>query len=118
MPNPVTWFEIGGRKSKKLDRFYADLFEWHVDTNNPMDYGVVDTHAGKGISGGITPTQRGRHVTIFVEVDDLQAYLDKAVKLGGKVIIPVTVVPKMAIFATFSDPAGNVIGLLSPQMPD
>ncbi len=110
MPNPVTWWEIGGKNGKELHKFYSGLFGWHVDANNPMQYGMVDTLMDKGANGGIFETDKP-HVMIFVEVDDLQAYLDKALKMGGKVVQPVTVVPDMVTWAAFSDPSGNVIGM-------
>jgi predicted enzyme related to lactoylglutathione lyase len=50
-------------------------------------------------------------VLFYVESYDLQASLDKAVELGGKILMPVTEVP-MVTFALFSDPEGNVIGLV------
>ncbi|MCX8213781.1 MAG: hypothetical protein OTJ97_04630 [SAR202 cluster bacterium] len=78
-----------------------------------MEYGMVETHAGKGIDGGIMEAQDGapNMVTFYVESDDIQASLDKAVKLGGKVLMPVTEAP-MVTFVLFSDPEGNVIGLV------
>ena len=117
MPNPVTWFEIGGKDGKQLQQFYADLFSWKVDANNPMQYGMVDTQTGKGTNGGIYHSDAGPYLTIFVEVDDLQAYLDKAVKMGAKIIQPVTVVPDMVTWASFADLAGNVVGLIKSQNP-
>jgi predicted enzyme related to lactoylglutathione lyase len=52
------------------------------------------------------------HYTIFyVEVDDVQAYLDKAASLGGKTLVPPVKIPT-GTFAWFSDPEGNTIGLL------
>ena len=53
MPNPVVHFEIQARDPKKVQEFYQKLFDWHIDDNNPMDYGMVDTHAEGGINGGI-----------------------------------------------------------------
>jgi predicted enzyme related to lactoylglutathione lyase len=47
---------------------------------------------------------------IYVEVDDPQAYLDKAVAKGGKVVMPVSDLG-MVVIAQFQDPEGNVIGL-------
>jgi predicted enzyme related to lactoylglutathione lyase len=41
MANPVTHFEIHGRDGKKTQAFYASLFGWTVDADNPMDYGMV-----------------------------------------------------------------------------
>ena len=53
-------------------------------------------------------------MTVYVQVDDLQAYLDKAESLGGKAIISPTEVPGMGAFAWFSDIDGNTIGLRKP----
>lgn len=109
MPNPIIHFEINGKEPKKLQEFYKDLFGWHVDDNNPMNYGMVDTHAG-GINGGIAEGDNA--VTIYIEVDDPQAYLDKIKGKGGQVVQEVTVIPNMVTFATFADLSGNVVGLV------
>ncbi|MBI2886663.1 MAG: VOC family protein [Chloroflexi bacterium] len=113
MPNPVVHFEINGKDGKKLQEFYAGIFDWHVDANNPMSYGMVDTHAG-GINGGVTQAEAAG-VTFYIEVDDLQAYLNKVERLGGKTVVPVTVIPNMVTFAQFADPEGNVIGLVKSE---
>src|SRR5258708_1350281 len=94
MANPVVHFEITGKDGKKLQQFYGQLFSWEVDANNPMDYGMVSAGGEHGIGGGISKAMGGDGgVTIYVEVDDPQAYLDKAVSMGGKVIMPVTQIP-------------------------
>lgn len=112
MPNPVVHFEIQSNMAEKLQPFYTDLFGWHIDANNPMNYGMVDTHA-EGINGGIGPTGSGRNqVTFYVQVDDLQASLDKAESFGGKTIMPPTEIPDAVTSALFADPEGNVIGMI------
>ena len=110
IPNPVVHWEVTGKDGKKLQGFYGALFDWHVDANNPVGYGMVDTHAG-GINGGVSASDAQR-VTFFVEVGDLQAYLNKAERLGGKTVMPPTEIPNTVTFAFFSDPEGNVIGLV------
>jgi predicted enzyme related to lactoylglutathione lyase len=50
-------------------------------------------------------------VTFYLEVDDLQAYLDRVEQAGGKVVVPVTELA-MVTFAQFADPQGNVVGLM------
>lgn len=113
MPNPVVHWEIQSNQSEKLQGFFGKLFDWHVDANNPMNYGMVDTHAEGGINGGIGPTAGGGNQVIFyVQVDDLQAYLNKAESLGGKTVVPPTEIPDVVTFALFSDPEGNVIGMV------
>ncbi len=115
MPNPVTHWEISGKNAKKLHDFYTKLFGWEVNANNPMNYGLVDTHSKGGINGGIPQSDQGKGVIIYVEVADLKKQLAKAEKLGGKTIVPPTVIPNMVTFALFSDPEGNVIGLVKSE---
>ena len=113
MANPVTWFEIVGSDGAALQRFYGDLFGWEIKADNPMNYGMIDAQGGKGIGGGIGAAQGGPgHVTVYVEVDDPQAYLDKAEQLGGRTIVGVTEIPEMVTFALFADPEGHVVGVV------
>ncbi len=112
MGQPVVHFEILGKEPKKLQEFNTGLFDWHVDANNPINYGVVDTHGEGGIGGGIGPAQGENQVTFYVQVDDPQAYLSKIEGLGGKTVRPVTEIPDMVTFAMFADPEGNVVGLV------
>ncbi len=112
----VGHIEIIGKDGKKLQDFYGKLFDWKVDTNNPQNYGVV-TPEDAGVSVGIGPAMPNMsgYVAFYVAVDDLDAALKKAVKLGGKVVMePMEVMggPKIAMF---TDPEGNLVGLLIPQ---
>jgi predicted enzyme related to lactoylglutathione lyase len=114
VPNPIVHFEIVGKEGKKLQNFYGSLFDWKVDANNEWNYGMVDTETpGAGIAGGIGPTMDGQsRVTVYAQVPDLQAYLDKAEKLGGKTLMPPTEIPGAVTMAMFSDPEGNVMGMI------
>lgn len=113
MPNPVVHWEIQSENPGKVQDFFAKMFDWHIDANNPMNYGMVDTHTQEGINGGIGPKPGGANlVTFYVEVDDLQAYLDKAEGLGGKTVMPPTEIPGVVTLALFNDPEGNTIGLV------
>ncbi|MEK7217098.1 MAG: VOC family protein, partial [Chloroflexota bacterium] len=63
--------------------------------------------------GGIGPAQQEPgHVTVYVQVDDLDAYLKKAESLGGKTLMPPTEIPGVVTMAMFADPEGNVIGMI------
>jgi hypothetical protein len=72
---------------------------------------MVDAESS-GVAGGIGQEPGGAsRVTLYTQVDDLQATLDKAVTLGGKVTVPPTEIPGAVTFAMFQDPEGNVFGL-------
>jgi uncharacterized protein len=109
--HPVVHFEIGCRDRAKTEKFFGDLFGWHIQANGPAS--TIDTGSPQGIGGHITSLgHEPQHYTMFyVEVDDVKAYLDKAVTLGGKIIVPPVKIPT-GIFAWFADPDGNTIGLL------
>lgn len=110
MAQPVTHFEIIGKDGEKLQKFYSDLFGWQIDANNPMKYGMVPA-AGTGIGGGVAQGDEPR-VTFYVEVDDPAAALARAEAMGGKTMMPPMDVPGGPTIAQFSDPEGNVIGLV------
>jgi uncharacterized protein len=113
MGAPVMWFEIVGKDAKKLQDFYGSLFEWKIDANNPMNYGMVD-NAGQGINGGVGPSQSGQPwFGFYVAVQDLQATLDKAGSMGGKTLMPPTKIPDGPEIALFADPEGNQIGIMT-----
>jgi predicted enzyme related to lactoylglutathione lyase len=110
MGQPVVHFEIGCKDRAKTGKFFGELFGWKIDQEGPAS----NIEAGpKGIPGHITSLgHEPEHYTMFyVEVDDVQACLDKAAALGGKTVVPPIKIPT-GTFAWFSDIDGNTIGLL------
>ncbi|MBI3110476.1 MAG: glyoxalase [Ignavibacteriales bacterium] len=116
MGAPVVHFEVIGKDGKKLHDFYSKLFDWKIDANNPIQYGLVTAEQG-GIGGGIGAAQPGQsgYVTFYVQVKDPDEHLKKVTALGGKVVMPTTVIPGMVTFALFSDPEGHMIGLVKEE---
>ena len=112
MTDPVIHFEIIGKDAAGLQKFYADLFGWDIDAGNPLNYGNVAAGEG-GIGGGVGPTMDGSARTMFyVGVEDLQAKIDAAHALGAKTVMPPVDVPGGPSIAMFTDPDGNLIGLM------
>jgi predicted enzyme related to lactoylglutathione lyase len=119
MGQPVVHFEILGRDGAALHRFYGELFEWDIDANNPVGYGMVaregNTNAdGIGIGGGVgqAPEGHGGHVTVFIEVPDVEAALAKAESLGGTRVLGPETIMDMVELGLFTDPEGNVVGVV------
>ncbi len=116
MNTPVTWFEIIGRDAIALRRFYADVFGWKLTPPAPElgNYSMLDdNNKGSGIGGGIGQGMEGDScVTVYIEVDDPEAYLEKVTEAGGRMLMPVTTVTEGVTIAMFADLEGHVIGLL------
>ncbi len=118
MGQPVVHFEITGPDGGVLQKFYSKLFGWKIDASNPMQYGLVAAEE-KSIGGGISGIEPGGkpRVTVYVGVDKIDPKLAEAEKAGGKTVLPRTVIPGMVTMALFTDPAGNVIGLVENEAP-
>jgi hypothetical protein len=112
-------FEVIGKDGQKLQRYYADLFGWEIDANNPMSYGMVAREGnvnaeGVGIGGGVGagPPGYAGHVTFYVEVPDVEAALAKAESLGGtRVMGPERIMDQVEL-GQFTDPEGHVVGVV------
>jgi predicted enzyme related to lactoylglutathione lyase len=116
MGQPVAFFEVVSPDQERAQKFYAELFGWQVNADPAMGgYALVDTGAGPdAIGGGIgtsdDPADRG--VKIYMRVDDLDGYLDRAERLGGQRIgAPIDLPGDAGRIALFTDPDGNKVGL-------
>jgi predicted enzyme related to lactoylglutathione lyase len=123
MGQPVVHFEITGKDAARLQSYYAQLFGWEIDANNPMGYGVIPREGnvnadGIGIGGGISGGPEGYqgHVTFYVEVPDVEAALQKAVDLGGTRMMGPEKVMEDVEIGLFIDPEGHPIGLIKGRL--
>jgi predicted enzyme related to lactoylglutathione lyase len=116
---PVVHFEVVGKDGAALRSFYSDLFGWKIDSENPMNYGIVqrdgNTSAdGVGIGGGIAVGPEGYdgHVTFYIGVPDVEGALAQAESLGAtRVMGPEQVMEEVEI-GLFTDPEGHLIGVV------
>ncbi len=118
MGAPVAFFEIISDDHERARRFYADLFGWTADADPDMGgYALVDTGNGDAaVGGGIGPSSADdpAGVRIYLRVDDLDGYLERAEKLGGTRLVPPTDLPGgYGRIAMLADPDGNRVGLWS-----
>lgn len=114
MPSPILHVDIFGAEESGQHRFYAELFGWQVDSKGP-GYALVRTPTGSPdgalVDGDPTETPGARGVTIGVGVDDLAGALERAVALGGTVLMPPTD-NGWVVKAQVTDPAGNPVTLI------
>ena len=110
MGKPVVHWEITARDPRKLETFYRQMFDWHVD-ESPLAYRRVQT--GDGINGGFAETDGSwpSGALFYVQVDDLRSYLDKAERLGASTLLPPTDMADARI-AIIRDPEGVRVGLM------
>jgi predicted enzyme related to lactoylglutathione lyase len=110
MPNPVVHFEIGCQNVESTVEFYKSLFDWKIEPHGPAQ--MISTGGEHAITGHITSLGHEPHnfVNVYVKVDDIESYIDKAKSLGGKLIVGPIPIPTGS-FAWIADPEGTMIAL-------
>ena len=117
MGNPVVQWQIVAREPGKVAEFYAKTFDWQVSTGNALGYRTFETGNERGIPGGVWPSPPEGHnlLQLFIEVDDIDAYVARAKANGATLIIPRSQLPDGDAMAILLDPAGLSFGLFSPR---
>ncbi len=115
-----SWFELMTTDVAGAKKFYKSLFGWKTaEMKMPgMKYTIISV--GKDQVAGMMlpppapkakkmPPQWGAYVT----VDDVDATAKKAVKLGGKVLVPPQDIPGVGRFSVLQDPQGAMISVIT-----
>jgi uncharacterized protein len=104
-------FEIYGDDPEALAAFYREVLGWRIEKAEGVDYWriAIDAEAAPLASGGIArrPALEQTAWMNFVEVEQLDATLEAATRLGGAILKEKTAVPRTAWHAVIADPAGN-----------
>ncbi len=115
----VVHWELMGPDGDKLTTFYSDLFGWKPEAVPGFDgYNMIDAEQ-TGIGGAVG--QGNEHMpqyqTIYIEVESVDEHLAKAAGSGGAIVMPRTEVPGTVTFGLFTDPAGNLVGVVEEETP-
>jgi predicted enzyme related to lactoylglutathione lyase len=121
MPRPVH-FEIHAADPPAAVRFYTELFGWTFTPFGPAYHLIKTGEDGPGIDGGLVPRQGPNPdpadptpVIAFMctcNVDSVDAYMAKALALGGWVALPKMAIPGVGWVAYFKDTQSNIVGLM------
>ncbi len=123
MPRPVH-FEIHASEPERARRFYETVFGWQFQQWGDQPYWVIRTGDSQpGIDGGMLPRQGPPPASdgpvnaspLTMGVDDLDAYLARALEAGGTLALPRQGVPKIGWLAYVKDTEGNLFGILEPD---
>ena len=115
----IVHWELMGPDAPALNSFYHDLFGWKSEEVPGFGgYSMVpaeDTGIGGAIGAG--NEHMPSYQAMYIEVDSVDEHLAKAEAGGAKTVQERTVIPGMVIFGMFSDPAGNLVGLVEAETP-
>jgi predicted enzyme related to lactoylglutathione lyase len=117
----ISWNELVTTNTKSAGNFYSKLFGWQPTPYTPKGapaggppYTLFKLDPDTMGEGGMMQTQHPEMPTQwipYVVVDDVDAALAKAVKLGAKTLTPVMSIGEVGRIAVIHDPQGATIGL-------
>ena len=115
----IVHWELMGPDGDKLAAFYGDLFGWSLTPTPGLDgYNMTEAEeTGIGGAVGQGNEKMPQYQTIYVQVDSIDEHLGKVEGAGGTTAVPRTVIPGMVTFGLFTDPAGNLVGLVEAETP-
>jgi hypothetical protein len=116
MGNPVIQWQVITREPEKHSGFYATVFGWKINADNPLGYRMVDPDSAKGIPGGFwpAPPEAQAFVQLFIEVSNIEETVRRVTDSGGSVLIPPQTLPAGEQMAILRDPLGISFGLVVP----
>jgi predicted enzyme related to lactoylglutathione lyase len=113
----LTWNELATRHADAAKAFYQRVFMWDPVTHadGPMPYTEYQV-GGESIAGmmdmpPMVPAEVPAHWLVYFAVDDADAAVAKAEKLGATVLAPLMDLP-VGRFATLQDPQGAVFAVI------
>lgn len=108
----ICYIELPAKNVAESSAFYEKVFGWKTRTRG--DGSVAFDDAVKQVSGTWRTDRKsspepGR--LVYIMVDKIEASVEAVVANGGKIAQPVGT-DALEITARFSDPAGNVLGVI------
>ena len=112
----ICYLEIPAADLAASARFYAAAFGWKVRTRGDGQQAFDDSTgavSGTWVTG--RPPTREAGILTYVMVESIEQTARKITAAGGGIVTPATALHQPGeAYATFRDPAGNLLGLYQP----
>ena len=122
--DPVIHFELPTNHPDRSGRFYGQAFGWRIVPLGPDMGGFVLAFTVESDAQTRVPTKPGainggffertsvdQHIRLTILVDDIRDAIERVTAAGGTALGDPVELPGVGLFASFSDPVGNVLTL-------
>lgn len=119
------WTEIASTDLERCRTFYSNVFGWEFkksqatgeemeylefsSSGEPMGDGALYEMQAAMFGGNMPPA----HIAHYVSVDDVNASVEMASQLGGKVVFPPYDIPNVGRMAVIEDPTGAMVSIIT-----
>jgi predicted enzyme related to lactoylglutathione lyase len=123
MPNNLSAFAINADDVSRARQFYEQSFGWRFTPWGPPDFYLVET--GDASEPGVVGLLQHRRELIpgarmvgyecTIDVADIDQAIKSVLAAGGKIVMPKSHIPTVGTVAYFTDPEGNVAGMMQRE---
>ena len=111
-PGKICYIQIPADDVERSVAFYESVFGWNIRRRGDGQVAFDDTDgevSGTWVAGRPPSSEPG--LLVYVMVDSVDETLGKIREAGGEVVMPLTPQGEGEAYATFRDPAGNILGI-------
>jgi predicted enzyme related to lactoylglutathione lyase len=113
--NRVVHFEIPCDNPETTMNFFKEVFGWTFKQSGTEKYWLANTgnENSPGINGGFLKKRDPKMpLANSIHVENIDEAIKKIEQAGGEVVVPKKPIPTVGWLAFFTDPDGNVHGIL------
>ena len=110
------WHEHVSTDPASAQEFYGQLLGWEYEVVTPGGEDYTTISSGGQMHGGFPPVPEGTpaHWVGNVQVESVDAAVEKAKAGGGKVLVDPMDIPEVGRYAVVMDPQGAVVATFEP----
>lgn len=115
--NPIVHWEFMGADGAAQRAFYGSIFDWKLNVVEGFENYFITEGDDMGVNGAVGQGNENMpsYQAIYVQVEDITAKLAEVEAAGGKTVVPRTEIPDVVTFGLFTDPAGNLVGIVEGE---
>jgi uncharacterized protein len=120
--NSLCWNELTTTDADAATKFYVGLFGWKTEAWPMGDFTYTILKNGDVPVAGVMPRPEEMagaptSWTAYFAVSDCDRTVEKAERLGGKIVVPPADIPNVGRFSILADPEGAIFAVIENTPP-
>lgn len=118
-PGTFCWVDLATNAPEGAKSFYGEIFGWtseDIETDYEVPYSLLKRDGKRAAALYEMAPEQGAfpYWASYVRVSDVEKSAERAVDLGGRLVMPPVEVMQLGRMAFIQDPTGAVLGLWEP----
>lgn len=116
-PGRIGWNELVTTNAGAAKKFYTKLTGWKTQPFGHNSGYTLFLNGKDRVAGMMQCPKKGNPAAwiSYINVADVDASAKKALKLGGKILVPAMDIPDVGRIAVLEDPQGAAFGIFQPK---